>query len=240
MSEQAALYAALAKAQAEYGPVDRSAVNPHFQSRYAPLDKVLDAITPALTKHGLCRGWRQSMATEGEGEHSIVVVTVTAFIAHAEGQSIESSLSWGVPDDVQKLGAALTYMRRYTMEAIAGVAADSDDDGNGAAGTTKPAAVNQRNAAKTKAAIDAGAQHRDDEETQQFTAALAEIRWTLTDFKAELVDYAKMKVPRSLDKRFPEWPAFAKDKARELFKQIKADAQPANNQTFTAEDDIPG
>lgn len=217
---KAALYAALAKAQGEYGTVDRTATNPHFKSRYAPLDKVLDAITPALAANGLCHYWRQSMGRDGE----FVVVTVTAGIGHGEsGESIESSLSWGVPDDVQKLGAALTYLRRYTLEAVAGVAADSDDDGNGSASEHVPAlAVTPKNSAKTQAAIDKGKANQDDEATARFGEALALIQWTLADFKAELVDYAGIKVPKSLDKPYGQWADWQKAKARELYEKIRA------------------
>jgi hypothetical protein len=217
---KAALYAALAKAQSEYGTVDRTATNPHFKSKYAPLDKVLDAIGPALSANGLCHYWRQSMGQDGE----FVIVTVTAGIGHGEsGESIESSLSWGVPDDVQKLGSALTYLRRYTIEAVAGVAADSDDDGNGSASERTPArAVTPTNAAKTQAAIDKGKANQDDEATVKFGEALASIRWTLADFKAELVDFAGIKVPNVIAKPYSQWPEWAKVKARELYEKIRA------------------
>lgn len=218
---KAGLYAALAKAQAEYGAVERSAMNPHFKKPYAPLDKVLEAVGPALAANGLCHYWRNGMAKDGE----FVVVTVTAIIGHAEsGETIESALSWGVPDDIQKLGAALTYMRRYTLEAIAGVAADSDDDGNGTAAERTPARAPAHKPvadAKTKAALDKGATNRNDEETAEFEAAVAALGWTLPAFKDDLLGFARIKVPTLIDVPFAKWQDWIKAKARELYKSIK-------------------
>lgn len=225
MSEKAALYAALSKAQAEYGPVERSATNPHFKSKYAPLDKVLDAITPALTKHGLCRGWRQDM----DGQN----VTVTAFIGHGEsGYEIASSLTWGVPDNIQHLGAALTYMRRYTMEALAGVAADSDDDGNGAADTApKPAARKPK--PTMESAIAAGRENQHAETDQRFQVWLDGKGITIDEFRSDLIDFAAIKVPKTVAGPFSSWPDWVQDKARELRRQM----EPPNNQTFDESDD---
>lgn len=226
MSEKAALYAALAKAQAEYAPVERSAVNPHFKSKYAPLDKVLDAITPAMNKHGLCRGWRQDM----DGEN----VTVTAFIGHGEsGEEVVSSLTWGVPENIQHLGAAITYMRRYTMEALAGVAADSDDDGNGASDTApKPKAKPKPT---MKQALNAGAATLASEIDGKFDAWLERHGITGEQFRSDLIDFAEIRIPKMVAGPFSSWEPWIQDKARELRKNIEA--SDANNQTFTEADD---
>jgi hypothetical protein len=220
---KAALYAALAKAQSEYGTVDRTATNPHFKSKYAPLDKVLDAIGPALSANGLCHYWRQSMGQDGE----FVIVTVTAGIGHGEsGESIESSLSWGVPDDVQKLGSALTYLRRYTIEAVAGVAADSDDDGNGSASERTPArAVTPTNAAKTQAAIDKGKANQNSEEAQAFEDRLGALGKSVSDMRSWLVESKRVKKPAIIEGSYMGWPDWVKDVAWDRIKQAE-DAKP--------------
>ena len=47
------LIQALIKARAEFPSIQKDKVNPHFKVSYASLDSVLDAVTPALCKHGL-------------------------------------------------------------------------------------------------------------------------------------------------------------------------------------------
>lgn len=128
------LFAALAKAQAEIENASKNAANPHFRSRYADLAEVLNTVRPVLAKHGL--SVMQSTAFDG------VMVSVETVLAHASGGSVSSTASC-VPakTDAQGVGAATTYLRRYALAAIAGVAQE-DDDGNSAA-HNKPAPVVQ-------------------------------------------------------------------------------------------------
>lgn len=44
---------ALIKAKAEFNPIQKDGTNPHYKRKYATLDAVLDAVTPALGKYGL-------------------------------------------------------------------------------------------------------------------------------------------------------------------------------------------
>ena len=131
------LFAALAKAQAEIENASKNAANPHFRSRYADLAEVLNTVRPVLARHGLCV--IQSTAFDG------AMVSVDTVLGHASGGSV-SSCAACVPAkvDAQGVGAATTYLRRYALAAIAGVAQE-DDDGNGAA-HSKPAPVVQPDA----------------------------------------------------------------------------------------------
>jgi len=128
------LFAALAKAQAEIENASKNAANPHFRSRYADLAEVLNTVRPVLAKHGL--SVMQSTAFDG------VMVSVETVLAHASGGLVSSTASC-VPakTDAQGVGAATTYLRRYALAAISGVAQE-DDDGNSAA-HNKPAPVVQ-------------------------------------------------------------------------------------------------
>lgn len=128
-SESIATFAgALAKAQAEMQNAAKDAANPHFKSRYADLASVWDACRAALTKHGLCVV--QTPATEG------AKVSIITTIFHASGEWISSELSTQAADPKpQSIGSALTYLRRYALAAMAGVAPEeSDDDGEAAQG----------------------------------------------------------------------------------------------------------
>lgn len=122
------LCAAMAKAFPEVEGATKDKNNPAFRSKYADLGSVMDAIKPALTKHGLF--FTQSTHdTEGG-------VCIETTVWHESGES----LSFGrlfVPaskQDAQGYGSALTYARRYSLMTAFGVAPE-DDDGNAAAAT---------------------------------------------------------------------------------------------------------
>lgn len=149
---QAALYAALAKAQAQFPPIEKSRTvtvrmdnGGTYTFDYAPLDAIIDATRPVLQAHGLC--------VSQVVESVVGLVGVRTILAHATGGNVEGWLP--VPDrkakdgatDLQKLGGAITYIRRYAYAAILGVCAETDDDGNHAAGndrTLTPRAPAQR------------------------------------------------------------------------------------------------
>lgn len=120
----AALFAAIAQAQGEVENATKSATNPHFKSRYADLAEVLNTVRPTFARHGLAIV--QSVSTEQQ------LVTVATTIAHKEGGFVTSSLSCPAPTDkVQDLGSIVTYLRRYSLSAMAGISQE-DDDGNAA------------------------------------------------------------------------------------------------------------
>jgi hypothetical protein len=97
---------------------------------YAELHAVVDALTPALSKHGLSASWR---LTKDEREW----MEVTCYLRHVNGH--EESVSMGGPPDtggaknaIQARASTKSYLERYTLKAICGVAeGGEDDDGNG-------------------------------------------------------------------------------------------------------------
>lgn len=125
----AALAKALVAAQGEMKNAPLNRINPHFKSRYADLAGIRDAVTPALSKHGLA----VSQATEF-GENGFYLITR---LMHGEsGQWIESTYPLTHNPNPQAIGSQLTYARRYSLSAIAGISAD-DDDGEIAVVTNK-------------------------------------------------------------------------------------------------------
>ena len=132
----APLFAALAAAQLEVENAIKGNVNPHFKSRYADLAEVLNTVRPVFARHGL--SILQSTAFDGDN------VSVTTTLAHAEGGWVSSCASC-VPArvDAQGIGAATTYLRRYSLAAMAGVAQE-DDDGNAASHQQRPAQESKR------------------------------------------------------------------------------------------------
>lgn len=121
------LAAALAKAQAEIGAAKRDSENPHFKTRYADLASVWDAIRQPLTKNGLS-------VVQAPGTDDTGAVTMTTTMMHLSGQWMRSTVGCKpAKTDAQAVGSVITYLRRYALAAMVGVAPD-DDDGEAAIG----------------------------------------------------------------------------------------------------------
>jgi hypothetical protein len=125
--------AALAKAQASMKNAALNKVNPHFRSKYADLAGIRDAVVPELAKAGIAMV--QAVDVGGDA------IVLRTRLLHASGQWIESVCPVAFTGDMQKMGSAITYARRYSLSAICGIAADEDDDANAATVPAKPAAV---------------------------------------------------------------------------------------------------
>lgn len=115
---------ALSKAQGEIQHAIKDATNPHFNSKFATLSSVLDACRLPLSKNEL------SVFQKIEGEHGkLYIVTL---LAHSSGEWVSSRLPLIInKNDMQGLGSAITYGRRYGLSAMVGVGQE-DDDGNSA------------------------------------------------------------------------------------------------------------
>lgn len=127
---------ALSLAQAAIKGAKADSVNPFFKSSYADLSSVWDAIRGPFTANGLS----VTQLIE-EQEKSSALTTV---LMHSSGQWISSSFQIRTTkNDPQGFVAGVTYARRTSLSAIAGVA-EIDDDGNEAAGKGKPESVPQK------------------------------------------------------------------------------------------------
>jgi hypothetical protein len=150
---------ALASAQGEMDGAKRGAVNPFFNSKYADLASVKDAIREPFAKAGLSVVQFPQTTFQGEpaafewtakrsgevryGVRVFTVVTVLTRLMHTSGQWIEDSVSAMLPNgDPQAVGSAITYLRRYALQAVAGIAAEDDDAEATTQGTGPKVAVN--------------------------------------------------------------------------------------------------
>jgi hypothetical protein len=87
----------------------------------------VDEVRPKFTKHGIAI---IQVPTNGPESN----IGVTTRLAHSSGQWIEGSLYIApLKFDAQGVGSVITYLRRYALLAMAGVAPD-DDDGEAAVG----------------------------------------------------------------------------------------------------------
>lgn len=124
------LVAALAAAQSEIGNPGKTSTNSHFKSTYADLAEVLNTLRPVFSAHKIAIV--QAPSFDGS------LVTVTTALLHSSGGCITSELAC-VPakSDAQGIGAAVTYLRRYALAAMAGIAQE-DLDGNDSAHGQRP------------------------------------------------------------------------------------------------------
>jgi hypothetical protein len=135
-----AIAAALVKAQKEFGPALKTATNPHFRSKYAALDACVEAVIDALNNNGIFLMQYTHPCEDG-------VIVETMFI-HESGEHMSGG-RLHVPaskQDPQGYGSALTYARRYSLQAACGIAPE-DDDGNAA---SKPKPEPKKPAAGTR------------------------------------------------------------------------------------------
>ncbi len=122
------LAAALSKFQSEVKNPTNSAKNPFLDSKYAPLNEILNDVRPILAKHGL--SIIQSTGSDGEN------ITITTVLLHSSGEWIETE-PLILQSDKQKgrstaqaAGSAITYGRRYSLSAVLGISSEDDTDGN--------------------------------------------------------------------------------------------------------------
>lgn len=115
---------ALCKAQSEFKSIPKNSINPHFKNRYASLDAIIESVRPILFKNGLSIV-QLPMTSEIEGHY------LETMLIHVSGQWITSHTPLVMDkNNMQGMGSAITYARRYALGAILGVAPDEDDDGN--------------------------------------------------------------------------------------------------------------
>lgn len=120
------LAAALSVAQGEIENATKGSSNPHFKSKYADLAEIINAVRPVFSAHGLA--YTQCPSYESG------IVSVETVLMHKSGQFMSSTISAPVSkQDAQGVGSAITYCRRYSLAAVAGVGQE-DDDGNAAVG----------------------------------------------------------------------------------------------------------
>lgn len=122
---------ALAKAQGIMLGAVKDASNPHFKSKYATLENVIDAIRAPLTENGIAFMQAPTFSPETK------CVNVTTTLYHGE-QWISSSITVPVQQaSAQGVGSAITYACRYSLQAIVGLP-PVDDDGEASIDRSDP------------------------------------------------------------------------------------------------------
>lgn len=119
--------AAIAAAKAEIKPVVRNKEG-HNSKRYVDFAAIARAVDPIITRHGLSYRFRSD-----QGDR----ISVTCILSHSAGHYEETTLTGpadtsGSKNAIQAIGSTLTYLQRYSLVQMLGIAASDDDDGDAA------------------------------------------------------------------------------------------------------------
>lgn len=125
---QAKITAPIRNRTVKVTPRDHSKLSYSF--KYATLDHIIEIIRPELTANGL---WFTQIMKEDQGTYIL-----DTRLLHGSGQWIacQTPLIWDGQGGNQQFGSALTFMRRYALTTLLGIAAEEDDDANTAEGNT--------------------------------------------------------------------------------------------------------
>lgn len=116
------LFAAFVKAQANIKNATLNTDNEFTKKKYADLASVMDAVRGPLAEQGLAI--MQFTHDPGQG-----MLGIRTLLVHTSGQCIEDVITMHPPkNDPQGVGSCRTYMRRYAVLALIGIAGAVDDD----------------------------------------------------------------------------------------------------------------
>ncbi len=97
---------ALSAAQAEFGTVPQSGMNPFHKSKYSTIEDYVNAAKPILAKHGLSISQAPNLM---DGQF-----VLTTILMHQSGEHLASNQPiFSAKQDAQSMGSAITYARRY-------------------------------------------------------------------------------------------------------------------------------
>lgn len=144
---------AIAAAKAKITPIQRNATG-HNSKKYADFAAIAKVVDPILSEHGLSYRFRTAQSDR---------ISVTCILSHQDGHSEETTLSGpadasGSKNAIQAIGSTLTYLQRYSLVQMLGLAASNDDDGK-AGGNV--AVITEEQADKIRELLEANGKSRE-------------------------------------------------------------------------------
>ena len=163
--------ASLAKAQAQLVNPEKSLVGTIRSEgsgadrafRYAPLSSGLDIVRKTLSQHEIATVQTTSI------DESAGIVRLSTILAHASGEWIASDwpvCAIGETAAPHRMGAALTYARRYALFTLVGIAGEDDPDAPDLIARTTPPSKAERPPGNQNGQLDGGQAHS----TRQFSS----------------------------------------------------------------------
>jgi len=164
------MYKKILAVQSEVGAISKDSTNPFFKSKYFDINKLLDVVMPVLNKHGLVL---LQPLTHIDGKSAIKTILIDS----ETGDSIENSIPLTENPDPQKMGSAITYYRRYSLQSLLGLQAE-DDDGNIASNKYEKKKLTEI-----------------EQLEENITKAFKELKYTKDQIKATREEYLEGKAP---------------------------------------------
>ncbi|MGE7672951.1 ERF family protein [Lysinibacillus sp. NPDC094403] len=102
-----------------------------YKFEYTDLNGILDAVRPIFINNKLSI-MQNSYSTV---ESNLTMACVETIFLHESGEYVKSyPLKFPAAQSMQDFGGQITYMKRYSLAAMLGIATEKDDDANGASG----------------------------------------------------------------------------------------------------------
>lgn len=124
-NETSQLTQALLRVQEKLEAVKKTSANPYYKSKYANLESVLSIVKPLLEENKLLLLQPCGRDTQGS--------FVATEVRHLNGEAVQCRVYFPEPADMQKLGASITYGRRFGLTSLFAMEQE-DDDGETAVG----------------------------------------------------------------------------------------------------------
>jgi hypothetical protein len=136
---------ALSEAQAELDSAKKD--NSGYGYKYSDLATVIDAAKPVLAKHGLA-------ITQLIGQFNSQMASLTTILTHKSGQFFKSTASIPLVEMkgcnvAQSFGSSISYLRRYSYQAILGMASEDNDASTEGFKSDKPSSFAKSTPAKS-------------------------------------------------------------------------------------------
>jgi len=135
MKEEKSIYTDFMAVQKELPKLEKTAENPFFNSKYVPLDQIIEKVLPVLHKNNFTLVQRVSHIVAGDN----VIPALKTDLNHISGKAISDTMVLNSKSDTdpQAQGSAITYARRYALVSMLGLATEEDDDANSGSGLKK-------------------------------------------------------------------------------------------------------
>ena len=116
------IYSVILQARGKIGAVSKNAKNPFFKSNYADINNVIETITPVCESLGIVF----TQCPKVIDGRDVLYTRLT--LQDNKEQFIDSEVRLLLPSaDMQKLGSAITYARRYALISMFGLETEDDD-----------------------------------------------------------------------------------------------------------------
>jgi hypothetical protein len=116
--ETKTIYTKIFQLRKEVGKLSKTEENPFYKCKYFDINGLIENIRPLLEKNNLLL-----LQPIKDGKIYSIIIDIETV------EQIESELELPVITDPQKIGSAITYYRRYTLQSLLGLETE-DDDGN--------------------------------------------------------------------------------------------------------------